>query len=393
MKKIKLSVMALSFLLSFSALSNGNDTKNEKEWTMIVFMNGHNNLDEFTHADLNEMEVVGSNESMNIVVQWASYEAQTTKRVYVTRDEDRTQVTSTIVEDIPRVDMGDWTELVEFIKWSVDRYPAKRYFIDVWNHGSGWHAFQNNRFFTDISNDDFTHNAITTKQLGMALKEASTYIGRKIDIYGSDACLMAMVEVAYEMKDAVSVFVGSQELEPGDGWPYDKVLGAWSALEDKSPKAVASALVEHYGKHYQGQRGITQSALDVEKLAELKGWMSAFSKTVSNLSDSQIETFKSVVRETKDFLFFSDYKDMKDLVLRLSSSDEFRLDDTLRSRFLAAHEDLVIANTYSEDQEGAHGVSLWVPQYDSVYAEHIALYENLDFSRDTGWGAALGFVY
>ena len=32
-----------------------------------------------------------------------------------------------------------------------------------------------------------------------------------------DACLMAMVEVAYEMQDAADYMVASEENEPGDG--------------------------------------------------------------------------------------------------------------------------------------------------------------------------------
>ena len=40
-----------------------------------------------------------------------------------------------------------------------------------------------------------------------------------IDLLGMDACLMSTLEVAYQTRaNAVNV-VGSEELEPGDGWP------------------------------------------------------------------------------------------------------------------------------------------------------------------------------
>ena len=41
---------------------------------------------------------------------------------------------------------------------------------------------------------------------------------------GMDACLMSCLEVAYESADDVRAVVSSEELEPGDGWPYDKIL-------------------------------------------------------------------------------------------------------------------------------------------------------------------------
>jgi hypothetical protein len=39
-----------------------------------------------------------------------------------------------------------------------------------------------------------------------------------LSIIGADACLMGMLEVAYEWKDRASFFVASEEIEPGDGW-------------------------------------------------------------------------------------------------------------------------------------------------------------------------------
>ena len=46
----------------------------------------------------------------------------------------------------------------------------------------------------------------------------------KIDVIGFDACLMAMLETAYALRDSGSVMVASEELEPGDGWSYDNFL-------------------------------------------------------------------------------------------------------------------------------------------------------------------------
>jgi hypothetical protein len=108
--------------------------------------------------------------------------------------------------------MGDWKELVKFVKWAHENYPAKHYFIATWNHGSGW----NRKKLTPngISFDDHSGHHISTKELGLAMDEAAKIIGHKVDILGNDACLLGMIEIATELADSVDYFVGSEEVAP-----------------------------------------------------------------------------------------------------------------------------------------------------------------------------------
>ena len=50
-------------------------------------------------------------------------------------------------------------------------------------------------------------------------------LGRKLDVLGLDACLMAMGEVGYQSKGSASFMIGSEQTEPAEGWPYTAVLG------------------------------------------------------------------------------------------------------------------------------------------------------------------------
>ena len=210
----------IALVLAFAAAPAYADENTEpgrpalKEWTILVFLNGHNDLDSYGAMNVNAMERVGSSPGVNIVVQWASLDFSTTKRILVQKDNDEANVTSPMVHDPGLQDMGDYRSLVNFVRWAKENYPAKHYFIDVWNHGSGWHK----RFpgasrapDKDISFDDRFDSHITTKELGQAMAEIKTVLGQKVDIYGSDACLMAMAEVAGEMVDSVRVFIGAEE--------------------------------------------------------------------------------------------------------------------------------------------------------------------------------------
>ena len=51
----------------------------------------------------------------------------------------------------------------------------------------------------DISYDDVSGHVITTEQLALAMGEIQKITGNKVELYGSDACLMAMAEIAGEM--------------------------------------------------------------------------------------------------------------------------------------------------------------------------------------------------
>ena len=66
-------------------------------------------------------------------------------------------------------------------------------------------------------------------ELKRAVAYAHTKLGRKLDVLAMDACLMTMIEVAWQVRGHASVLVGSEEEEPGDGWPYNTVLGDLAA--------------------------------------------------------------------------------------------------------------------------------------------------------------------
>lgn len=91
------------------------------------------------------MEMIGSGDKYNVVVELgrikghdSSEEDWTTSRRYFARkDDDPARVTSPVVEELPRTDMGDYRHLADFANWAKTRYPAKKYMLTVWNPGAG----------------------------------------------------------------------------------------------------------------------------------------------------------------------------------------------------------------------------------------------------------------
>jgi hypothetical protein len=272
-----------------------------KEWTILVFINGKNNLSRYVEMDMNEMETVGSTDKINIVVEagklrepsypdypggWNDYGdyfpidyntahpyksagwTSGVRRYYVTKDNNTAVLGSQLLAELPKTDMGDWNHLAEFIAWGKANYPAKKYMVIVWNHGDGWKtkSVQPPLPLTrGISYDDETGNGITTVQLGQALAKAGG-----ADIYASDACLMQMAEVVYELRDSASIVVGSEETEPGDGWDYAAFLSRVPA-SDITPEAMARAAVEGYSASYAARnKPVTMSAIRTYEMDNLR---------------------------------------------------------------------------------------------------------------------------
>lgn len=380
---VALLVVLVSFVSSSVAHAAG---EVKKPWTMLVYLNGNNSLDQFGAMNLKQMQQYGSSDQLNIVVQWASLSASDTKRLYVQKDPSATSVTSPVVQTLPVLDMGDKATLMDFIKWGVANYPAEHYFIVVWNHGSGWHLKSldgGSIKITDISYDDRSGHHISTEELGQAMAEASAIIGHKVDLYGSDACLMSMIEVASEMKDSVESFVGSEEVEPGDGWPYHLFLKKWSANPTATSKEVGSYLAEAYKEYYVGQNetGATMSVLDMSQLDALSASISALKDSLLTHTDfSAIKT----AAESATRYESQDYVDLQDVLEKVSAS--LTGTDSASTAILSVKQQ--IAKTVVSAQTSgkvANGIAIWWPTEQYDWSGYSARYKGLKFDQASHW--------
>lgn len=391
-------LVALVFACSFDLVRAAEvpNQKEVKEWTFLNYINGKNSLDEFATKNILQMEKVGSTSDINVVVEWGSLERRTVQRFLVLQSTDPTKVTSPVLEDMGAVDMGNWNTLVEFIRWGVAQYPAKHYFINVWDHGNGWRLMNNPKRIAagfhrnDISWDDLTGSFITTEQLGEAMSEAAKVMGHKVDIYGSDACLMAMVEVADEMAEFVNYSVGSEEVEPGDGWPYDLFLDAWSNHSKEGAANVAKMLTKQYIKYYEGlgtKSEVTLSAFDLSGVKALKQAISGLARDLTKINQTDLVLIRTAAQNTQEFYNadFSDLGNFADLVVNSKINSLDKDIATLK----AAINGLVIANEFTDFYKKAHGVSIWLPTDKSTYDLYFKKYSELKFQADTNWGDAL----
>jgi len=359
----------------------------QAEWTIMVFVNGKNNLEKFALRDVNEMEMIGSTDKVNIVVElgrMAGFDSSDgdwkgVRRYLIKKDNDTSKITSPVVQDLGKKDMGDYKSAIDFGKWAKANYPAKKYMFIFWNHGAGWIKSKGIYSAKGISYDDETNNHMDTPQMAKVLKE----IGG-VTVVGSDACLMQMASVAYEFKDYAKVIVGSEQPIPGAGYPYKgfmKMLAMRGSQIDAA--AFGKILVGGYGTQYRNKSNITLSAIDSSKLpgfiSRLNSW--------AGLMMSDKESFKiiskaNVLKEVTRMDSLDSSRDLVHMIHTINKQDGVsqRIKDAGNALEDYVTNNLVIANYASETEEN-FGLAIYLP--DLRYEANP--YETLQFSADSRW--------
>jgi len=344
---------------SSSQSSSSTSSSSSKVWTIMIYMNGDNNLEANAIEDFNEMEGVPelTNDNVNVIVLFDRANGYDTSngdwkgtRLYKV-DYDTNGVDGTIIStrlagmglsatgDSNELNMGDPTVLSSFIDYVKTNYPAENYMLIIWNHGDGWRSKNNltlnkpdskgmiinntERLKTIISktigtkskgtgiiegiksfiqgilpqannsNPDDAYKAVsfdqTSRNDALYNSEVRTALtGKGINVLGMDACLMGMVETAYEWRSIADYLIASPEVTPGDGWEYNIWLHNFLSSGDLTVGNLISNIINAYATAYASTSGATIAAY---KLSEVNSLFAAFESYVTNIYDDILNPF------------------------------------------------------------------------------------------------------
>lgn len=284
---IRATHRATGALGSFPLTVSEHSTSRSK-WTVLVFLNAANDLYTYSTTNVDQMERVGDNTNCRFIVQWkqsrnifpnSSFDGT---RRYLVSSNTTDGVQSELIQNMgTSVDMGVPETLADFVAWGKRNYPADRYALVIWNHGSGW-SRKGGPDSRSVSYDDETGNVIYTWQLRQALAN------QHLDIIAFDASLMQMIEVAYEIRDHADFVAGSEESPPGEGYPYDAVFQGFRNTPDGTTKDLSKGFVTGMINNPDYvNRKITQSVLETAKLP-------AVATAVDGLADQLVQNRATV---------------------------------------------------------------------------------------------------
>ena len=176
-----------------------------KDWSILIFANGNNDLEpEIYNAKLSA-ETVGSNQNVNVVMQ-IGREDRNLARILrpfeaIPDAEDEWKGVrryliglngSDLIETLCSTNMADAASLYNFIIWAAENFPAKHYMLLL-----GGHGYQFVGCMTDYSGTSPYIMGIT--ELCNALDLACRYSEIKIDLLLMDTCYFNFIEVLYEL--------------------------------------------------------------------------------------------------------------------------------------------------------------------------------------------------
>jgi len=361
-------------------------------WTFMVYLDADNNLEGAGLDDFREMASVGSSTAVNIVVQMDRCAGYTTadgnwtgtRRFLIQRGDTPSGAP---LQDLGEQNMGDPRTLQGFVEWGVTTYPAQRYALVIWNHGGGWRVMmkrleQKVRALSSrgiqewgisraVASDETDNDELYMFEVQTALETARAGLEArlntvvKLDLLGFDACLMGMVEVAYAVRNSANYVVGSEEVEPGDGWPYNTILADLSANPAMTPGDLGGAIVARYGSSYGS--GVTQAAVDVAALSGLTTAIDTFATKAAGEWD-KLKAARLGSRQYHYDNFSTTWGvDMWDFADRVSSQVAAPDIRDAASELRGAVDTFVVHEHHSPNMAGSHGIAIYFPPSSAVY--------------------------
>lgn len=248
----------------------------EKEWTIMFYMAGDTNIESYLYNLLNILEKVcpdigdpninlvfqidGKNLYNQVIInekgELSIGERGKTfrgillnvphnfKLVYHARHGDIHYSADRFVwayhpDDAPNVgekNTGNPNHLSDFIVWSEKHYPAKRHMLILAGHGNGWKG---------ALPDDTNNDMLYMHELRSALQAGGVHF----DIVGFyPACLMAMIEVGYQIRDQADIMVASQEVMYVPDLSYKEIFGYIQQHPFDSSENIARKFVDYYAQ-------------------------------------------------------------------------------------------------------------------------------------------------
>jgi Clostripain family len=396
------------------------------KWTIMLYMNADNDLDPYALMDFEEMAAVKYSSRVNVVVQLDRYGSGNTDaqwgetRRFLLRQNLKPTRSNSFQGFEGEANMGDPATLEAFVAWARKSFPAERYMLVIWSHGDGWRrpgretsgrrggpdAQERERavnsaeelltkgLLTDdalaslgleqtplsgqyrtVSADETNnHDPLYVREIQDAL-ESALGGGARLDVVGFDSCLMQMLETGYALRNVADVMVGSEELEPIQGWSYGDWLQTLVDTPNLDGSTLGKLLVESYRKTYDATTSdTTLSAIRLSGggLNRLVGAVSLLSRELMNSLDAE---WRQIRDARSGCNVFAPRRGYHGVDLHRFASDLTSADVNPRLRAKAARVtrllELLVIQNYAgrgrQDAFGGRGLSIYFPASKVAY--------------------------
>lgn len=284
----------------------------ERAWNILIYMPADNNLETSALEDINEMEF--SNLDTDVVSvfilldrsnayntsekNWSGtrlYRLETGKKPsnkqMISEEMNCVPLGLEVGKDI-ELDMSSDYVLSNCLSYLRKKYPADRYGLVMWGHGTGWRSeLDDDLTFSQLTKgfayDENSKTYMSLVQLGTALKNALPE--KKLDLLGFDTCFGGEFEVVYELKDYADYIIGSEGLVMSSGWNYTNIFNEIENKELEQTCDICECIVNQFSNEYLNTGGASIVAVKSEKIDDyFKSFDDYMYKTADLISRKKI---------------------------------------------------------------------------------------------------------
>jgi len=400
--------------------------ENKKDWTIMVYMSGDNNLSREMAFALQEIRDVAkfTEGKINLLVYFDSAVREVPTSYYdftnyvddyeATRADkvNRRFVSARNVDSLQSANenAAAMYSILNFIDWSVNQVKyvengteytgrkADNYALIFSGHSFG---FLNFGLFLDESSNYY----MTLGKLRWALEDKLTEVlGQKLGILGFDSCVMSMLEVGYTFANSAETMIASEGTIPNTGWTYRKLIEKIVENTKIAPKELSKSLVYQFVKTHKnftnGGVSIDMSAWDLVKVAEI---VQPFELFIDNLINAFAQTnspfynqFKRVLLQVRwkcqpymydqtvdliDFckLLLDELVSLRTELNGAFEEDINKLIETCYNVVISAEDCILISGFCGGTNQFSNGISLFFPWTLNGYLIALDNYSELHF--------------
>ena len=320
----------------------------KKEWTIMIYMAGDNNLSVDMAYSLEQIKGVAGTEdsSPNLLVYYdgSSPNIPTMYCDFSEPDNPRYVRSYKVTDKLYPVqkkrneNAADPRSVINFIDWCLNKVKykdngkikkgrrAKKYALIFSGHTLG---FQDIGLFKDESTGkSMNMKAFYAVLQGVVLNkkqledqadkfgykgeqrevETTVLLGKKFDILGFDSCVMGMLEVGYQFSFIAKTIIASEGSVPSAGWTYAKLLGSLAREENRNlpTRRVAELFVKQF---IRSQDAYTVGGVSVDMAAWDTSRLEHLADAVDGLAGALIDCFKDPTSRL--------YRQMERLILQV----------------------------------------------------------------------------
>lgn len=397
---MKRMILLLCALLCLTACDRDERLAKDRQMLLVYFA-GNNSLAAEGASDYNSIKqnwLPTTRGSEKVMLVFHHFKDETPVLVRLSKDRQGNTVEDIIKEYPFNTHSADARTLETVLADAEAAWPSAHHGIVLWSHGSGflppgYYINPQERAKGDPVSEEADPYAFLVKAGGDGLKSFAQDEEQNIemdlidlrkalsrfhyDFIAFDCCLMANVELAYELRNTSDYLIFSPTEIMSDGFPYDVMV---QTIFSQQPEAAMRSIAQSYMAHYRSFSGVYASAtISVVRTAGMQALANACQTVFRNHQDQILMLDRSHVqpyfRYNKHWFY-----DIDDFVQQVADDGEYQAFNRALNQAVIYRD----ATDYFLDLEISHysGLSIYIPRREYTVLNNY--YKTLAWNQATG---------